>query len=227
MVIQRSERCQDRHSWCGCVYSSHFFFDVTDNRACRYRPLVHRWNQVNEIHAGLMNNAETPDDEKQAFQTLLDFLRPIMAASIEALAQTRDTGMIHFDDVWKIFPPSELIVAKLWGLPLICKVLKYKLKRTMQETYWRIQVKYVDWNGSRCGYVETSFLISFYRGLRHVNSLEVYPLSFHKDPEALRGTFLDRGKKFEGLRGYHFQNYTGSMRLLQEDDRGQERPVRL
>lgn len=134
--------------------------------------------------------------------------------------------MIYFDDVWKIFPPSELIVAKDWGLPLVCRVLKYKLKKTMQETYWRITVEYIDWDGSRCGYAETNFHISLFRGLRHVNSLEVYPLPFHKEPEALKSSLVERGKKFERLRGYHFQNYKGKMRLLGGGERVQDRAVR-
>lgn len=47
-----------------------------------YRPLVHRWNDLNDLHAELKDDRNAPADEKQAAQTLMDFLRPIMAASI-------------------------------------------------------------------------------------------------------------------------------------------------
>lgn len=188
-----------------------------------YRPLVHRWNDLNDLHDRLMDDDDAPVDEKQAARALLDFLRPVMSVSIEALAQTRDTGMIYFDDVWKIFPPSELIVAQVSGLSIACRVLKYK--NTM-ETHWKIAAEFIDWDGSRCGYDEIIFRIPHFRGLRHVNSLEVYPLSFHKEPEVLRSSLVERGKKFERLRGYHFQNYKGRMRVLWKGEPDHDRAVR-
>lgn len=190
-----------------------------------YRPLVHRWTVLNHLHDELMADDDAQADEKQAAQVLLDFLRPIMTPSIEALSQTRDTGMIYFDDVWKIFPPSELIVSKASGVPLVYRVLTYKLRKTYLETYWKLTVEYVDWDGSRCGYLEKTLHIPFFNGLSHVHSLDVYPLSFHKEPEVLRESLVERGRKFERLRGYYLQNYKGKMLGLTGGERGQERAV--
>lgn len=191
-----------------------------------YRPLVHRWKQLNQLHDELMGDDDAQADEKQAAQVLLDFLRPIMTPSIEALSQTRDTGMICFDDVWKIFPPSELIVTRAGDVPrIVSRVLKYKLRKTYVETYWNITAYHVGWDGSRCGYRENTWRIRFFDGLSHVSSLNVYPLSFDKEPEVLRESLVERGRKYERLRGYHLQNYKGKMWGLTGGDQGQYRVV--
>lgn len=75
-------------------------------------------------------------------------------------------------------------------------------------------------DGSRCGYSQKAVLIESFSGDCRVNSLEVYPVSFHKDPEGLRGAMLERGRKFERLGGYRAQIYKGSMHLL--DDAGEK-----
>lgn len=188
-----------------------------------YRALVHRWNLLNDLHAELMGDASAEVEEKQAAQTLMDFLSPIMAPSIGAVAQTRETGMVLFDDVWTIFPPSELIFTHVSGIPAIYRVLKYKLKETMSGTFWRITVENVDWDGSKCGYSEKNIKIWRFTGLRNVDSLAAYPLSFHHDLDTLKHKMMERGRKFERLRGYHLQHYKGKAQSLTGDY--SERPV--
>lgn len=165
---------------------------------------------------------------KQATDALVSFLDPILAPAVRALAQTRDTGKISCDNIWQVFPPSELIVTTTRGVPRLGRVLKYEREESLEEhslAEWRIHFEKLAWDGSSCGYLEELARIKPFSGDRDVNSLGVYPVSFHKDPEGFRNAVLERGKKFERLRGYHTQTYKGSMYLVENKTNTSKGPV--
>lgn len=177
-----------------------------------FQPLVHRWGQLKDLHAELKDDQDVPLDERQAADSLVNFLDPILAPSVRALKQTCETGKISYKNIWHVFPSSELIVTLDRGVPILGRVLKYKKK----DSGWRIHFEKLAWDGSCCGYVQEVAWIERFSGDRHVNSLHIYPLSFHKDPEGFRSAMLERGRKFERLRGYHAQSYKGSMHLVDD-----------
>ena len=88
----------------------------------------------------------------------------------------------------------------------------------------RIHFEKLAWDGSCCGYVKQLAWIEQFSGDRHVNSLNIYLVSFHKYPEGFRSAMTERGRKFERLRAYHAQTYKGSMHLVDELNVG-KRPV--
>lgn len=187
-----------------------------------FRPLVHRWEQLNELQAQIRGSDEDDIvDEKQATDDLMSFLEPILAPSVHSLARTRDTGKISYNNIWQIFQPSELIITTTRGVPSLGRVTKYKEK----ELGWRIHLEKLAWDGSRCGYVQQVAWIGRFSGDRYVNSFNVYPVSFHKDPEGFKSSMLQRGRKFERLRGYHAQTYKGSMCLADDKPNTGGRPV--
>ncbi|KAK7711282.1 hypothetical protein SLS64_005304 [Diaporthe eres] len=149
------------------------------------------WSQLKDLHAELKDDEDVRPDEKQAYDSLVSFLDPILAPSVGALKQTFATTR---------------------GVPVLGHVLKYKKK----EIGWRIHFEKLAWDGSRCGYVQEVAWIERFSGDRYVNSLNIYPLSFHKDPEGFKIAMLERGRNFERLRGYHAQSYKGSMHLVDD-----------
>lgn len=180
-----------------------------------FEPLVHRWGQLTNP-PDVKDDEDAPLEWKQAVDALVTFLEPILAPYVRALAKARDTGKISYEDIWQIFPPSELIVTTTRGVPQLGRVKKYKKK----DNGWRINFEKLDWDGSRCGYVENIAWIEEFSGDCYVNSLKVYPVPFHKDPEGFKDAMLERGRKFERFRGYHAQMYKGDMHLL--DDLGRK-----
>jgi len=48
-----------------------------------------------------------------------------------------------------------------------------------------------------------------FHGVRKISSLECYPLQYHKDPEGLRTTLIERGKKFVALQGMNYRSHKG------------------
>ena len=85
-------------------------------------------------------------------------------------------------------------------------------------------MEYVDWNGENSGYTTTTLTIWEYEGFRRVTALPVFPISFLADSEKAKLTMIERGRKFERLRGYKFMISNGTKVLL-ETEKPEQRPV--
>ncbi|KAF4338669.1 Fidgetin 1 [Fusarium beomiforme] len=185
-----------------------------------FMPLVHRWDRLLSLC-----DAEGKAPVSEASTQLLEFLTPILAPKVDALVKTRKTGNIMFQDLWQIFAPHEFVMTKFYGVEAVCRVTKYKLiEPSMAPLYWEVHLEYVDWNGNCSGYANTMIIIKEFAAYRRVTSLPAYPLSFHSSAPAVRKRMIERGRKFEALRGYHFQICSGSKVLLPPGS-SEERPV--
>jgi hypothetical protein len=153
-----------------------------------YRALVHRWDRLKEIQAALTDEAKT-----EAAKTLMEFLTPVLAGSVESLSMTRNTGKVEFDNVWQIFPPGALAVTSLYGVKKLCRVTRYQQMQMPHGFYWLIMLEYVHRNGQSCGYSSTSKSIMRSAGLKPVHSLSVYALDFDDVAQAKKAEMLKRG----------------------------------
>ncbi|KAF5722927.1 Fidgetin 1 [Fusarium mundagurra] len=186
-----------------------------------FMPLVHRWDRLLSLC-----EAKDEEHEPEAVAQLLEFLTPILAPKVDALVKTRKTGNVMFDDLWQIFAPHEFVITKFYGVEAVCRVTKYELVKQSppMPSYWEIHMEYLDWNGNRCGYANTMIIIPEFTAYRRVTSLPAYPLSFHNSSSKIREQMIERGRKFEALRGYHFQTCSGS-KILLPPGKSEERPV--
>ncbi|KAH8683746.1 hypothetical protein BGZ61DRAFT_507865 [Ilyonectria robusta] len=186
-----------------------------------FMPLVHRWQTFKDYHG-----TATPGPMKNASSALLAFLTPILASSVLSLAQTKKTGQISFNNIWQIFSPSSIVVTKFYGIDTICRVVKYKKRRADPGApqRWAIDMEYVDWNGETCGWATTTLTIWEFEGFRRVTGLPVYPLSFSNDAAKIKAEMIERGRKFESIRGYHLMAANGT-KILLEGEESQQRPV--
>lgn len=50
---------------------------------------------------------------------------------------------------------------------------------------------------------------SAFRGARRINTLECFPLQYHKDEGQIRKDLIERGEKFVGLAGAHYKSHEG------------------
>jgi hypothetical protein len=186
-----------------------------------FMPLVHRWDRLLSL-CDDQGKELVPEPSTQ----LLEFLTPILAPKVDALVKTRKTGNVMFQDLWQIFAPHEFVMTKFYGVEAVCRVTKYKLvEPNFAPPYWEIYLEYIDWNGNRCGYANTMTVIPEFSAYRRVTSLPAYPLSFHNSASKIREQMIERGRKFEALRGYHFQACSGT-KILLPPGKSEERPVR-
>ncbi|KAH8808670.1 P-loop containing nucleoside triphosphate hydrolase protein [Xylogone sp. PMI_703] len=67
----------------------------------------------------------------------------------------------------------------------------------------------------------TSFTIQEYTGIEYLNTLEVFPLKYHPNKDAVEKVLVDRGRKFAALKGRHHKIYKEPVHPLnsyQRDD---------
>lgn len=187
-----------------------------------FMPLVHRWEHLKAYYVDLP--AGTP--QKNAAAALLTFITPIVAPSVISLAQTQATGKVSFDNIWQIFPPGSVVKTTFYGVEAVCRVVKYQFKpRTRcNPAGWQIDMEYVDWNGEKAGWTTTSLTIWDYDGYKKVIGLPVFPISFSPHEAKIKAEFTERGRKWAGLRGYHFQLCNGT-KILLETKKPEQRPV--
>lgn len=144
---------------------------------------------------------------RETASALRQFLTPIVHPAVGACKEARKTGQVAWDNVWQIFPPGELVLMKIAGVQAVGRVVRQK-RVGKQPGYpdpcQEITLEFVSWNGERCGYADVNRRIYRFEGLRKVVGLAVYPLSFADDPTAVETRMIQRGRKFERLRGFHF-----------------------
>ncbi|KAH8895784.1 P-loop containing nucleoside triphosphate hydrolase protein [Thozetella sp. PMI_491] len=181
--------------------------ELSDWKFCPpYRALVHCWDQLKAVCA----NAAT-DEAKQAGSELISFLKPEVAQSVKLLAKTRSDGKIGFERIWQIFPPGEVVVATFYGAETLSRVKScQRYLDPSGNPHWLITIEHIDWNGELCGYTSSTARINSFEGFRRVGSLPVYPVSFADSPTETKATAMERGRKFEALRGCCFRNYIGT-----------------
>ena len=79
----------------------------------------------------------------------------------------------------------------------------------MEGDSYVIEVRFLDYDGTRFGMSKAIFDIPEFKGPRKISSLPVYPLAYHKDSEVLKGQLIERGKKFVGLAGMQYRLQKG------------------
>jgi hypothetical protein len=53
-----------------------------------------------------------------------------------------------------------------------------------------IKAKYIDYDGTEFGTVKTSFEIQEFSGVKYIQDLQVFPLKYHPDQQAIRDRLL-------------------------------------
>lgn len=129
---------------------------------------------------------------------------------------------ISFRDLWYLFNPGDEVVKrdgrqvyKVTGVVnpthrASSKNILFSFDDEDASRYFQVSCVFVDCDGKRIGPVSITFSIKAFAGERSVDSLEVYPLRFHKSAESrenfrlstlpesqpLRHQLIKRGKKF-------------------------------
>ncbi|KAK4454470.1 P-loop containing nucleoside triphosphate hydrolase [Podospora aff. communis PSN243] len=177
-----------------------------------YTPLVHRWDRILGINKQLASEVSDKTDDTckkaKAAAELVEFLKPLLSPSIGSIAEARDTKQIAFKDVWQILPPGELAMTEFLEEKSICRVASHEGGQD-SSTALVVWIETVMWNGREAGIVKSQRTIEPYDGVKDVTSLDIHPLSYVDDVEEVKRKMIARGRKYEKLRGRHFQMYRG------------------
>ncbi|KAI1414769.1 P-loop containing nucleoside triphosphate hydrolase protein [Hypoxylon sp. FL1857] len=180
-----------------------------------FKPLVHRWDALRDFEG------QADGEDRAASSTLIAFLTPIIAPSLTMIAKLRETNKIEFENIWCIFPPGTLVATQFYGVDTVCRVLKGEYIRGA----FTFDVEFVDWNGEESGYRTTSLRIWVFGGLRRVNSLPVFPISYHVEEANTTAALIERGRKFEKLRGCRLMACNAAMLTPEAKEKKRLRPL--
>lgn len=79
----------------------------------------------------------------------------------------------------------------------------------MSGELFSLECQYIDCDGSRFGFVETSLEINSFEGVKKLIDLDAIPGHLHSDVENLVNRLHTRGDKLEQLNGFHHMSYSG------------------
>jgi hypothetical protein len=137
------------------------------------------------------------------------------------------TGHITYDLLWAFFKPNALVYTTCFGThkPRCVRYNFGEEKKTVTGTkYWSLDCSYLDFNGEDLGLFPIELKIAKFRGAKHINALEAFPLQYHADATRVRADLLGCGQKFMSLRGTHHRYCNGSAFYVRD---GQQVEVRI
>ena len=234
-IVHRKERGQDRHG--NTSWQTHSILirgglkrDVLAKALAGYpnlnleasemefkppfEPLVHRWAKLQESVTEMKTLAVTADDRTRVDNNvvLMKTLKDVISSSLTALDKIKRTDQVEFDMLWMLFPPGELVVSYESGVEQVYRVLA-PLKLVTPEgspPYWNAKYEYLDWNGHVTGFAATGSPFHHYEGSQPIQAFHLVPLSGHPESKQIISRVTQRGRRFEGLRGYHFKVCEGT-----------------
>ncbi|MCJ1282180.1 hypothetical protein MMC26_001503 [Xylographa opegraphella] len=146
-------------------------------------------------------------------KVLVKYLDNDYAETKKTLYPLLKEGRITFDLLWALFKSGEIAYCPVYSTPDLPRAFKveYATKESsfMKGTWYEIEGKYLEYDGKSFGMGTMEVEVEAFKNARPINSLPCYPIKYHKDPETLRKTLVDRGRKFVGLKGMQYKFHKG------------------
>ena len=144
---------------------------------------------------------------------MLKYLDKDYASTKKTLYPLLEAGNITFDLIWTLFRSDSILYTSTYSAPDEPRAFKveYATKESsfMRGTWYDIEGKYLDYDGKSFGLGTMNVEIESFKGPRRINSLPCYPLKYHKDPEGIKKTLIERGRKFTDLAGMQYKFHKG------------------
>jgi ATPase family associated with various cellular activities (AAA) len=170
-----------------------------------FQPFLHRWSEFVKCEEQLVDG-----DAKSHMKLLRDIIEPELEVHFKAKEECEKHKVIPFESLWTIFNPSELVYFKVSGVENVMKLSNYAQNWNMGRSWYDLRGQQVDWSGHYFGFTPASRQVYGYRGTKSIFELDAVPLYLHHDQENIKQRLINRGRKFEELKGYHFMAYDGS-----------------
>lgn len=170
-----------------------------------FAPLLHYWPEISQ------SMKETTDPEAfKHFEVFMNVVEPELELPMRKARECHEHGKIEFDYLWTLFKPGESFVYwKKDGTDNIGCLKDVSSMGGLVGDLFSLSVEQVDFNGMLFGYKERPHPINSFKGYRPISDF-IMPLDMRADKEEIVSKLIQRGKKFESLRGYHFKALSGN-----------------
>ncbi|KAI9767831.1 MAG: hypothetical protein M1839_004332 [Geoglossum umbratile] len=166
-----------------------------------YLPQLEAYQTIHSGHSGI-----------QHLKLLTQYLTDHYDTTLKRFNALLKEGKISFDLLWILFQPNTLVYTTCPGSdqPRCLKFDFGQMEQSSQgECFFKLDCRYLDYNGKVFGEVETSLAVAEFWGAKKINTLDVFPLQYHEQAEKLRDALTTRGRKFISLIGIYHRNYKG------------------
>uniref|UniRef100_A0A093VE36 Putative AAA family ATPase y4kL n=1 Tax=Talaromyces marneffei PM1 TaxID=1077442 RepID=A0A093VE36_TALMA len=174
--------------------------------------LYHYLDELKDRQKRLHSQEATPDDAMLHLSKLIQHLEETYAPVVEQLKLLQESQKITWDLVWSLLKPGTLVFATCpsTGLPR-CIRYDYLEKKTIRgREFLEVNGRYLDYDGEVFGESTETLQIGFFRGAKQIQTLPVYPLHYHTDPN-IWSRLVCNGRHFVSLIGSHHREYCGNM----------------
>ncbi len=171
-----------------------------------FKPFHHRWSRFTEI----LERQKTDDPDAAAYTQLLYDVLDVEIRDVRAnVADLLDNGVITYSLLWALFEPGMTVCAHVRGHQRFY-VVESREYEDMEQNFV-LQRRFIDWDGTRFGYVSEGIRIPRFPGTRGITELPAFPAAFHPNKEVAEASAVARGRLFEDLAGIHYKAYSGIM----------------
>ncbi|KAF7194085.1 hypothetical protein HII31_04606 [Pseudocercospora fuligena] len=158
-------------------------------------------------------NVKKLEQQKALCKTLVKYIDEDYAETKKTLYPLLEAGNITFDLLWALFTPNDIAITSCYGAwdePRCFKV-EYAMKyQTMTRGEWYcIEGKYMEYDGKGFGYGDFEVDIESFKGPRKITSLATYPIKYHKDPQGIKKSIIERGQQFVEMEGMQYKFHKG------------------
>lgn len=170
-----------------------------------FRPFYYRWDSFTRV----LEEQKASDPEAASYtQLLYDVIDAEIRDTRDEIADLLANGVITHALLWALFEPGERVISSPGA---DARFFVAQQSRVTPDSIFEVQGKYVDWDGSRFGYVTATLPIRSFAGTQRITELDVFPARFLPSLEDIKSKVLARGKKFQNLKGFHHMAYSGSV----------------
>ncbi|KAH8145615.1 uncharacterized protein LAJ45_10416 [Morchella importuna] len=172
-----------------------------------------------ETNGGANEKPKNPEEEKLSkedaeeaiahLEYLVNYLEIEFDEVIKDVANLLPQGLISYEILWTIFKPGRAIYARSHHDQQRCLQFERGDYINGNEPRYSLDVKYVDYDGKYFGMTQTTVPILPFEGTMKITSLAAFPLEYHPKKDVVSKFLIERGRRFEGLKGCHYMEYTG------------------
>jgi len=186
-----------------------------------FQPFVHRWAELVKYR-----EREDLDDKAKEHLTLLhDILKYEIGDSIKSFEDYVRNGVVSFKHLWMVFQPGKPVVSEFRGPLTAFELMETEYMSNNCGNFMRLRCDCVDYSGKNFGRYQEKIDIPEFIGTKKITGLNVYPMAFHADRDALVQKLRKRGELFESLAGHHYKAYSG--KAITWDREGNEVPIQI
>ncbi|KAG6830282.1 hypothetical protein H0H92_001548 [Tricholoma furcatifolium] len=199
----------------------HFYLKLLMVSALQLDPemFITFYDKFVEYRDGLTSKKPKTERETHVLSSvnlLLSTIATDYRTTLSTLDRLTSAGEITFDLLYAILVPRTLFFATcaITGKPRLFRLTSAIRSTVDGKPVYCLQCESNDLvdrqtQAASIGVVQTTILVRFFKGTIKIQDLDIYPLKFYHEPEKLRATLLQRGKKWLSLNGVHHMQYNG------------------